>query len=286
MNDTLKALIGLLDTGKPELQVAAAQVLGELRVREPAIVRSLAHAVKRSPVLGRFCLEALAKIQGPEAIQVLAAMTGETETLAEHAGHLLSELGVAVNGPLAALFGEAQADQRARILAILGRHLDKEAMPVFVQALLTPETVAAAARTLISAPLNPALLKQLRDGLHKHLAGPLPEVCVVHALQVLAAVDASGSRTQLIAYTDRRHAPAVRSAAFIALRGAPLTATQIREWLDVLEDPEQRDVHDAVRNLLEQLPEVPEGMVVVLKRLLTARQPEQRLFAEIGRAHV
>ena len=42
MNETIKAILGTLQDGRPELQVAAAQILGELRPKEGAIVQGLA----------------------------------------------------------------------------------------------------------------------------------------------------------------------------------------------------------------------------------------------------
>ncbi len=51
MNDTLKAIVQVLESGKPELQVAAAQILGELHARDASIVTALADAMRRSPVL-------------------------------------------------------------------------------------------------------------------------------------------------------------------------------------------------------------------------------------------
>lgn len=279
MNDTLKSLVGFLDTGKPELQVAAAQVLGELRPKDPTVVRALAAVLHRSPVLGRFGMEALAKIQTAEAVQAIAAMTGEGEVLGEHAAHLLAELGAVVNPVIAASWPEALGEQRQRILAVLAKHVDRDAVPVFVQALSTPDTAAVAARALGNAQLSPALVKQLRDSLHKQLAVPLPDVCVAQIVQLLAAIDASGSRSRLLEFAERPQPAAVRQAALAALRGTPLPAALVRELFDGLEDPEQREVHEAMRLVLEQLPEVPEAMVPVLKRLLQARQPEQRLFA-------
>src|SRR5690606_7960173 len=41
MNDTIKSIVGILEEGKPELQVAAAQVLGELRPKETAAIAAL-----------------------------------------------------------------------------------------------------------------------------------------------------------------------------------------------------------------------------------------------------
>lgn len=281
MNDTQKTIAGLLEQGKPELQVAAAQVLGELRVKDPSVVRALAAGMRRSPVLARFCLDALGKIRTDEAIEIIARAAVETDSVGEHAAHVAVELGDATHPVLATAYQDGPIELRLRILGILSRQLGKESMPVFVHALLTPETTAAAAKALLgnAAQFTPALQKQLRDGLSKHLAGALPETCLSQVVAVLAAVDAEGSRPWLASLTGPQAPPVVRSAAFRALRGSKLTASQVRSMMDLLEDPAQREVHEAARDVLAGLPEVPDALLPVLKRLLVARQPEQRLFA-------
>ena len=281
MNETLKTIVGLLDTGKPELQVAAAQVLGELRVKDATVVRSLANAMRRSPILGRFCLDALAKIQTEEAAAIVAHAAVELDPMGDHAAHLVGELGALAQPFLAAAWPEAVPEQRSRILTILGRHIGKEAIPVFVQALLTPETAERAGRVLQAgaSQFTPPLQKALRDGLAKHLEGALPDLCLAQVVAVLAAVDPEGSRPTLVRLVGPEIAPVVRSAAFRALRGGKLSATQVKSMMDLLEDPAQKGVHDAVREVLAELPELPEAVVPVLKRLLASRHAEQRLFA-------
>lgn len=281
MNDTLKAIVQVLESGKPELQVAAAQILGELRARDAAIVAALDGAKDRSPLLGRFCLDALAKIGTVEAVQVLAGTQVDNEALAEHAAHLLGEIGARAHGVLAKTYGQAIGDQRERILGILARSLGKEALSVFVHALLTPETAATAGRLLLAAAdqFDGELRKQFRNGLLPHLDDSLPEQCLAEVVTVLAGIDPSGSRALLLRLSAAGNPPLVRSAAYRALRGSKLTAAQVRGLMDLLADADEKDVHDAVRDLLADLAEVPAGMVPVLKRLLASRQPEQRLFA-------
>lgn len=281
MNDTLKLIVGLLDAGKPELQVAAAQILGELRPKDGAALRSLQSAMRRSPVLGRFCLDALAKIQTPEALAVLADTMVESDQLGDHAMQLLADVGQVAHGVLAARFGTTLGDASLRILGVMARHPGKEAIPLFVHALLTPDLSLSAARTLLAgaASMPPGFGKSLREGLTKHLEVALPDACLTNVINVLARVDADGARATLLRYTNAQQSPAVRSAAFLALRGTALTAAQLRVLLELLEDVEQKDVHEAAREVLASLPEVPEGVLPVMKRLLTARQPEQRLFA-------
>src|SRR6187549_1073115 len=132
MNDTLKIIVGLLESGKPELQVAAAQILGELRAKEPTAVRTLGTAMRRSPVLGRFCLDALAKVGTRDAVEIIASAMVDNEALADHAAHLLAEIGHAAHGVLATTYSQAVGELRVRILAILAHSLSKDAIDVFI----------------------------------------------------------------------------------------------------------------------------------------------------------
>ncbi len=281
MNDTLKSITAFLETGRPELQVAAAQILGELRLKDTAVVKALAGSLRRSPVLARFCLDALSKIQTDEAIATVARAAIDMDALGDHALHLVAELGSATHPILAQAYPQASLEQRARILGMLGKHIGKDALAVFIPALLTPESTDLAQRLLIAAQpqFAPPLQKALRDGLQKHLGEALPEACLANVVTVLAAVDAEGSRAYLLGLIGPETAPVVRSSALRALQGSKLSATQVRMLLDLLEDVQQKGVHDAVREVLAKLPELPEAMLPVCKRLLLARQPEQRLFA-------
>jgi HEAT repeat protein len=281
MNDTLKVIVSVLESGRPELQVAAAQILGELRAKDPSALKALALAVRRSPVLARFSFDALAKIGTPDALATIGNGLVDNDAVSDHAAHLLAEAGPAAHGVLANLYGTAPLEQRPRILAILARTLGKDGVPVFVQALLTPELTDHAARLLLGAAdrFDATMQKLLRDGIGKHLDGPLPDRCLANVVTVLSRVDGAASRPLLVRFTGPTTAPEVRSAAFRALQGSKLGAAQVKSMMDLLEDVGQKDVHDAVREVLAQLPELPEGMVPICKRLLAARQPEQRLFA-------
>jgi HEAT repeat protein len=281
MNGTVKTILGLLTSGKPELQVAAAQILGELKPKEPAVVKALGDAIGRSPVLARFCLDALSKIRTGAALQIVAQAMLESEPVAEHAAQLLSEVGSGAHPVLGSIYDSASHEQKIRILTVLARHVDKEAVSVFVRAIVTPDVAEAAGRLLIAerAQFTPATQKQLRAGLEQQFGEALPDACIATALDVLAAVDRSGSRSIFLRFIEAGGSPLARAAAFRGLRGSKLTATQVRGMMMLLEDAAQKDVHEAVRDVLADLPELPSGMAPGLKRLLSSRQIEQRLFA-------
>lgn len=294
MNDTIKSIVDLLIEGKPELQVAAAQVLGELRPKDAAVIDALSNGLDRSPLLGRFCLDALAKIANPAALAKMAEAVVEHEVLSDHAARLLGDLGPDAHGVLAEIYPQAIGEQRGRILSVLGRELSDASIPVVVGALLTNDLMDVAATMLErgSRAMTPAMKKLLRESLQERLDDSLvpnvsPNVSsntvapntVARVLGVLAVVDAKGSKTMFLKCIEVGLPTPVRSAAFRALRGAELTANQTKAMMASLEDSVQKGVHDAIRDLLVNLPELPAGLAPGLKRLLASRQPEQRLFA-------
>lgn len=281
MNDTVKEIVAILEHGRPELQVAAAQILGELRPKDAAVGKALASAATRSNVLGRYAIEALARYGTPEALRVVVRVLCENDTLADQAMHLLAEAGEAAHPEVAAAFADAPADRRARLLQVLSRPFGKDSVRPFAQALTTPDLSESAARILQAASdtMSPALRKAVRDELASVLEAPLPEQSSAAVLAVLARVDANGAKNLLWKQVGEDHPPAVRSAALRALCGQKLTAVQVKGLLAELEDAGKRDVHDAIREVLGAMPEWPDGLVPVLKRMLAGRNPEHRLFA-------
>ena len=151
MNDTINAIVELLREGKPELQVAAAQILGELGPKDSAAVEALGDGPDRSPVLGRFCLDALAKIATPKALEKLAEAVVEHEVLSDHAAQLLGEIGAPAHGVLESAYPQAIGEQRIRILGVMARELGPGSLSVFAAALLTPELSEHAAKLLAGA---------------------------------------------------------------------------------------------------------------------------------------
>ncbi|MCA8965038.1 MAG: hypothetical protein H6838_15030 [Planctomycetes bacterium] len=321
MNETIKAILGTLQDGRPELQVAAAQILGELRPKEGAIVQGLADCVDRSPVLGRFALDALAKIATPQALQAIAAALLDSEGLSEHAAMLLGDAGEPAHEVLVQVYPDAAPEERLRILQILARSTRKAGaesgsdvaeapvkkarsraakgkkaapkvvanpvVPIFAQALLTPETCEPVAQLVLDATQAhaPAWDEAFRVALAAQLgavfddAAAMPEASLARVVEVLRHLDPAGSRSLMLRLSGPEQPSLVRAAALRSLRGTKLTAAQVQNLMKMLEDAELRDLHEAIREVLSDLPEVPASLVTVLKRLLAARQPEQRLFA-------
>jgi hypothetical protein len=281
MNDTVKAIVAILDTGRPDLQVAAAQILGELRVKEPTVVKSLAASIARSHVQGRFALEALARVGTSDALRVLVRTLVEHDGFHDQLSHLLNEAGVAAHGPIAESIDQSPADRRLRLLQVLSRSLSKEVVPNFVRALSAPEVSSQTAKLILDASprLPEPARKALRDGLMATLKETLADECMANVIGALAAVDAGGAKALLLHHASEKSSLPVRIAALSALRGQELTANQVKAFLQQLEDPAHQPAHDAIREALAGLSSWPEGLDEPLEKLLASRNQEQRLFA-------
>ena len=108
MNETLKSIVDILEDSKPELQIAAVQVLGELRPKEAAVAQSLAKRMAGgNDFLTRHILVTLGKIGTAGAVRELVACLLEGMPSADLASHLLSEMGPQVEDPLCEAFATA-----------------------------------------------------------------------------------------------------------------------------------------------------------------------------------
>lgn len=286
MNETVKEILRVLEEGKPELQVAAAQILGELRPKDPAVVKALEMRLYQGDerILGRYVIGAVAKIGTQDAVQVLVGRLGEGDLLSDQVTHLLAEMGADSHKALAGLFEEAGPELQARILGIFSRQFSREGLEVLLGCLLDPALSDPATEALLShaGRLSPAQQKTVTTRLSKALGDKRIEVseeCLTRILRVLGRLSGQDARSLLVRFTGDKQPPAVREAALRALAGVQLTPTQVRNFLGMLKEPEEKALHDAIRDLLVTVEDWPDGSVVTLKNLVASRSPEQRLFA-------
>jgi hypothetical protein len=281
MNDTVKQIIGLLQEGRPELQVAAAQVLGHLRSQDAEVADALATAMSRSSVLGRFALEALAQIGSARALQVVVEQALGNEMLSDQAFHLLGEAGPAAHKAIAAATLQAEASRRVRLLEVLLKDPSKDVVGPLMAALADPDVGAEASRLFDEhqQALPDAVLKQLREALVEKLSEELPAAAMAAVLTVIGRLGQGAAKAILLKHAGEKFPTAVRNAALAGLVGEQLTALQAKGLLVWLEDAEHAPVHAALRDVLSAMPEWPAGLATQLKRIMASRVPEQRMFA-------
>jgi HEAT repeat protein len=295
MSDIRKALVRMLESSKPEVQIAAATVLGELRPSDPEVLRTLAQrASEPESFLTPFLLDALAQVGGRLAVAALVERLAAGGGSADRAGHLLSQMPSAVD-PLARLFERAEVDLQRRILEILGRRSEKSALAILCKALTLRDTnlVSKASEVLrahgkeLGSAQRKFVVKMLRRGLTGRPGIPLSEMSLSQMLLVLGELDASAAKSILLRFTSSRQPPAIRLSALHALRRIPLTAVQAGSLLELLADADMSHVVRPAITVLEQAAEWNASGVKVLKRLVASENEEVAVFAvrALGRSH-
>lgn len=278
----------MVESATPELQVAATQVLGELQPKEPAIARALERGLASGEILqARFVLEALAKIGTPEAVRVLVGYLNTGGPHIELVGRLLGQLGAGATKALGAVFENADAELQSRILEILGRHTDREALRTLLRAIFTPHpTLSAKAAAVMEEQIDSIddkgrqlIQETLHKGLSAKAAADLAPESLANALRVLGHFNDAATRTCLLRSAGAKYAPIVRQAALLAMKGMPLTATQSDSLLGLLTEGDMTHVVRPAMEVLAGVAKWGSGGVQRLKKLLELRNEELSLFA-------
>lgn len=266
----------------PELKIAAAQVLGELRPKDAAVVKLLERQLQGGATfLARPLLVALAGIRSAAAIRVLVDQLARTEH-ADVAAHLLAEIGAPAAAALEAAFPAAGPEARNRIVGILGRAADPAAQRVLELALLDPELGRRAGESLLQNHVGNLSKKDataFKSRLTRHLRDHLPPQSTAAVLRLLARLDPAGSRANLIRHAGPEFPSMVRSAALEALAEVHLTPKQAVLLLPLLDDVDEVNVAEPAIAVLNRVEHWPPEAVPALRAGLASRRPRLRRFA-------
>ncbi|MEM7203868.1 MAG: hypothetical protein AAF628_26630 [Planctomycetota bacterium] len=288
MDQTLKSLVLILEEGKPELKIAATQVLGELAPKEPAVARALAERLQAEEhFLTPFVLEALANLGNKDAIDALVEGLQVGGASVDRVCHLLGVMEGPVSKTLVPLLQVDEPELQARVLGILGRRADKDALTVLNKALLDPDpNLSARAADVLQEKLEELDEDQagvVRTALEKALTAKsvdsLPPETMAEALAVLAKVSGEKSRTTLLRFAGTKQPPVVRQAALRSLRGVPLTPAQAATILGFAVEQDMTHVARPAMHLLDGLTKWNAAGVDALTGMLDSDSEERQLFA-------
>jgi len=228
MNETLTRICALLASQKPEQQMAAAIVLSELRVKEPAAVKALCAALENSSrPLRLLLLETLARTGAAAAVpSLLSVIESPDDEIRERATRALIDMGPVAVKPAAGRILDAPPPARRALIAILSRVRTSES----VQALLTlagaghPEASREAAGALVT--MSHAMTKpeqiRLRAMAEKTLKTPpgkAPAGALSAALHVISSVGQPGDAPRLLRILAPNYPEMVRRDALLAISG-------------------------------------------------------------------
>lgn len=282
MSGELDKICSMLEDSTPELQCAAAMVLGELKPKEPAVRKALVKAIKAGIDSVRlYAAEALAKIDPEGGLPHLVPLLAGSEEARGRVTEILKTQGAAASKALREQLETKDAGLRRRVLEALGQLPEVDASDALFAGLLDPDldVVREAAQSfrrrlegLPAAGKSKALngiLDFMGSARVKKVKTPLAScLSIVGALR-----DPAGIPT-ILSHLDRKQPPAARSAALAALSAMPLenakgVGTKLLPLL------EESDFNSIVKPALD-----------VLGKLSLGREETPRLLKLLKSPHV
>ncbi|MEE2887570.1 MAG: hypothetical protein VX951_09075 [Planctomycetota bacterium] len=286
MNETLKAIVRVLEEGTPELKVAASQVLGELSPKDQGVVQALSsNLTVGDNTLNRYILQALASIGSAEAIKILVGRMRDGGTTSDLVRHLMPGIAGPVAESLAADFENEPYELQQQIVHILGHNSDPSSMDVLVKAMFgAEEKLSCEGCDLLLARLQEVdedRRKEFREKAVSRMKSPkdLTATAIANGLRVLAEVNVVQSRATLLKYSHEGQPPVIRQAALTGLAGASLTTGQSDTLLAYLEEPDLNFVVKPTMVALAEHREWSRSGINKLRALLSSRRDEMKLFA-------
>jgi HEAT repeat protein len=223
-----KKLAALLASEAAERQIAAAIVIGELGLRDPALVAGLsAMAGSGLPPLQRHAAEALGRIAPPKALAaLLPLLASRDEGVRRAAAAAVSAYGASALPALRERLGSTQGDERRAVEEALARTGGKDAISTLLGGLDAADVEEARAATLAARQrIKDADARERRAylGEVKHFLGlkktKSSAAATVAALRVLGFLEDEGSVPLLLEQAaSAKAAPEAREEALIALR--------------------------------------------------------------------
>jgi HEAT repeats len=223
-----KKLAALLASDAPERQIAAAIVVGEVGLRDPALVSGLVAMVGSGLApLQRHAAEALGRLVAPKGLPALVPLlASRDEGVRRAAATAVGAFGDAALPALRARLGAAEGDERRAVEEALARLGGQAAFATLLAGLDVASVDEARAATL-------ATRQRIKDADARERRAYLAEVthflglaktkasiaATVAALRVLGFLeDVSAAPFLLDHATGGKRAPEVRQEALIALR--------------------------------------------------------------------
>ncbi len=289
--ELVERIAQLLGDESPRKRIAAAVVLGELKVKDSAVVAKLVE-MARDPVdaYAEPAIEALGQLKAMKGLPVLLEGLGRSRELAAAAKKAIGELGPDAVPELRARLADATPAVRAALSEVLPAVGGRESFELALEGLRgqgweaanrVALSVRAEARSMSEAERR-VMKTQVEKFLGKKKTGD-DEVALRAALKVLGFLELPETSDLLLGYLAVKQPPAVRVEATTALRfaiGAAPSKKALRRLMELLADRDALVVR-AARDSLTVL-DIGTEFAAELAELCGADDGDVALFA-IGR---
>lgn len=288
-------IIGLLDDEQIEKRIAAAIVLGELRVKKPEAQEGFLRLLDSGvPVLQRHGLEALTRIGAAKKglKRAFPLLTSSVEEVRRAAAAAVRSVGEDVVPTIRARMPEASPEERRVLDAILADLGGKDAFSALLSSLVSSEGEAAKAAALaVRQHVKDSGVRERRTyrvatekflDAQKKAKTATSASAIAAALKILGYLEDEDTLPTLLTYATGKDSPAlVKQEALIAMRfalnGASANAKVINALVDAAESTDRSLAHTALHTLGTL--EVPSSAMPRFERLLSHPDIERARFA-------
>ncbi len=291
MSAQTRQILQLLRKGPPEHQAAAAIVLGELRVRNAEVVKSLGAALGAGPRPVRIaCIEAIGKIALPVGIPFLMPLLeiedGDTRGMALEA---LSALGPKAVPLISKKLTDSPPPVRRALITVLAKIGDRRSMEALLALVQAghPEAARESAHALAerATGMGRPERQAIRARVERILRGPARKAhptTLSAGLGLLGAFGDTTSAPLILRLAGPGYPEAVRREALLAIGAAMKGSTPSTKALagvfNLLTDKVSPTLTSTALEVLYRM-ELPKSAASQLMRLLDARDPGVRRFA-------
>ncbi|MBL8919911.1 MAG: HEAT repeat domain-containing protein [Myxococcaceae bacterium] len=245
--DPIKRIVELLDDQTPRKRIAAAVVLGELKVKDPAVVARLtAMAKDELDAYAEAAIEALGQVQALKALPVLLDSLNRSRDVQAAARAAIANLGEAALPELKARLADATPEARAILSQLLPAVGGKQSFELALEGLRGQPFDAINKVTLSvrqeAREMSEAQRRVMKTQALKFLEKKKTledEDATRGALKILGFLELPETQDDLIGFLSNKHSPLVRMEAATAMRFACAKGPSkkaLRKLMDLLQD--------------------------------------------------
>jgi hypothetical protein len=262
--DPIKRIVALLDDATPRKRIAAAVVLGELEVKDAAVVARLVELAKDElDAYAEAALEALGRLKALRGLPVMLESLNRSRDVAAAARGAIAQLGEAALPELKARLADATPEARAVLSQLLPAVGGKQSFELALEG-LRGQPYDAINKVALSLrhearEMSEAQRRVMKTQVLKFLEKKKTlddEDATRGALKMLGFLELPESQDDLLAFLGAKHTPLVRMEAATAMRFAAAKGPSkkaLRRLMELLED-ENVHVARGARDSLTVLP--------------------------------
>lgn len=245
--DALKRIVELLDDATPRKRIAAAVVLGELKVKDAAVVSRLIEMAKDElDAYAEAAIEALGQVQALKALPVLLDSLNRSRDVQQAAKEAIANLGEAALPELKARLAGATPEARAVLSQLLPAVGGKQSFELALEG-LRGQSFDAINRVTLSVrqearEMSEAQRRVMKTQVLKFLEKKktLEDEDVTRgAIKILGFLELPETQDELLGFLSTKHPPLVRMEAATAMRFACAkgpSKKSLRRLMELLQD--------------------------------------------------